>query len=200
MSARQEQKARTGRNRATRAESPPPPSGAVKKMRKKLKNYLPDPESLRKHPSLAWLGDTVFAREFWSLNRRRVADGAAIGVFWCFIPIPGQMFVGIATAILLRANIPVAAAGAFISNPLTSGPMLVANYYTGNWLLGRTTQVQDFDFSMHWLWEFTLANLGPVTLGAFANGFLCAVVIWLCVRGLWRWQVAQRWRRRPAAR
>lgn len=142
----------------------------------------------------------MFARELWSLNRRRVADGAAIGVFWCFIPIPGQMFVGIATAVALRANIPVAAAGAFISNPITSGPMLVANFYTGNWLLGRPSRIDNVEFTLSWAWELITHNLLPVTLGAFALGALSAVVTWFLVHGLWRWQVVRRWEERANER
>lgn len=169
-------------------------------MKKRLQKYIPKPERLRQHPWLGWLGDSVFEPELWHLTRRSVATGAAVGVFWCFIPVPGQMFIGILTALVLRANIPIAAAGAFISNPITSVPMMIACWYTGSKLLGKPFVLVDFEWSYAWasatLREFAV----PITLGAFVLGAVCAVIVYFSVHAIWILGVRRRWRARLDAR
>lgn len=73
----------------------------------------------------------------WQLNRRRVAIGAGIGVFFGFL-IPVAQIAGAAVfALLLRANLPVAAFSTLVSNPFTYAPIGVLAYQTGSWILGR---------------------------------------------------------------
>jgi uncharacterized protein len=165
-------------------------------VKKRLKKYLPKPEVLREHPWLAWLGDSVFAPELWHLTRRSVAGGAAVGVFWCFIPIPGQMFIGILTALALRVNIPIAAAGAFISNPVTSIPMMVACWFTGSTLLGEPFHLDNLEWSLEWALHTFRTFAVPITLGAFVLGAICATITYFAVQALWTRQVRRQWKAR----
>lgn len=79
----------------------------------------------------------------WNLSRRRVAAGAAIGVFFGFIIPVMQIAAAGAVAILLRANLPVAAVATLVSNPLTYVPIGIAAYQTGAWILGEEVNVAD---------------------------------------------------------
>jgi len=169
-------------------------------VKKRLQKYMPKPERLREHPWLGWLGDSVFSPELWHLTRRSVAGGAAVGVFWCFIPIPGQMFIGILTALALRVNIPIAAAGAFISNPVTSAPMMVACWFTGSTLLGKPFKLEHFEWSFEWMMNTFREFALPITLGAFVLGAICSVIAYFAVHVIWTQQVRRRWRARLAAR
>ncbi|HEY4542284.1 MAG TPA: DUF2062 domain-containing protein, partial [Noviherbaspirillum sp.] len=53
----------------------------------------------------------------WQFNRRAVAVGAAIGLFFGILIPFGQIVVSAFAAFFLRANLPVAAFATFITNP-----------------------------------------------------------------------------------
>ena len=65
------------------------------------------------------------------------ARGLAAGVFCGCYPFFGlQMLLSVALASVLRGNHLLAAAGTWISNPLTYVPLYWFNYQLGCWLLG----------------------------------------------------------------
>lgn len=98
--------------------------------------WIPDEQRLSTHPTLRWLGPLLRRRWLWHFSRRRVALGAGIGVFLGFL-IPVAQIAGAALlALLLRANLPVAAFATLVSNPVTFVPITVAAYHTGSALLG----------------------------------------------------------------
>ncbi|HEY9887720.1 MAG TPA: DUF2062 domain-containing protein [Candidatus Obscuribacterales bacterium] len=96
-------------------------------------------------------------RSFWERSRRRVryfylkfirvrghpkelARGMAAGVFAGMFPLFGlQTLMGVAIALRIKGNPLMAAAGTWISNPLTYVPIYAFNYRVGCWLLGRPT-------------------------------------------------------------
>jgi uncharacterized protein (DUF2062 family) len=106
-------------------------------MRDWLRRKLPSEEVVRSRPGLRWMGPLLRRPWLWQLNRRRVAIGAGIGVFFGFL-IPVAQIAGAAVfALLLRANLPVAAFSTLVSNPFTYAPIGVLAYQTGSWILGR---------------------------------------------------------------
>ena len=67
-----------------------------------------------------------------------IARGLAAGVFAGSYPLFGlQTILGVAIAAAIRGNKIVAAAGTWISNPLTYVPIYAFNYQVGRWLLGQ---------------------------------------------------------------
>lgn len=102
-----------------------------------VQRYIPDRESLQARRGLRWLAPLLGRPGLWQLSRRRVAIGAAIGVF-CGLLIPVAQIAGAALlAVMLRANLPVAAIATLVSNPITIGPILVLAYQTGAAVLGE---------------------------------------------------------------
>ncbi len=105
---------------------------------------------------------------------REIARGLAVGVFWGMFPLPGlQTIVAVLTAAVVRGSKLAAAAGTWLSNPLTTLPFTVLNFKTGQWILGRHDQ------------EFPLASLrsisGFLQLGTdVVVSYLCGC----CVTGL----------------
>jgi uncharacterized protein len=98
---------------------------------------MPSEESLRKRAGLRWLAPLLGRPGLWHLNRRSVALGAAIGVF-CGLLIPLAQIAGATVlALLLRANLPVAALATLVTNPVTFAPILVLAYRTGAAVLGQ---------------------------------------------------------------
>ena len=109
-------------------------------MRDWIRAKLPTEETLKAHPGLRWMGPLLRRPWLWHLSRRRVAMGAGIGVFFGFM-IPVLQIAGAAAfALILRANLPVAAFSTLVSNPLTYAPIGVAAYQTGSWILGREAE------------------------------------------------------------
>ena len=96
--------------------------------------------SLR-HPRLKrwgwWCAITrpIARRELWIPHRDGVANGVTIGVFFSMlILMPFQMLVAALVAMRAKANIPMAMAFCWISNPLTIAPLLWLQCALGNWL------------------------------------------------------------------
>ena len=104
--------------------------------RKVLQKYLPHFHRVREHQTLRLFGSVALKDNLWHLNRRSVARAFAIGVFCAFLPIPGQMVVAAALAIVFASNLPLAVLLVWITNPVTHPPDL------SHRLLGRQLGAQ----------------------------------------------------------
>jgi uncharacterized protein len=98
-------------------------SGQIRGLVERLRHLIPTRDEARRHWALRWLGLLLEREWLWRLNRRTVASGAALGVFFGLIIPMGQMPLAAAAAILLRAHLPAAALGTLVSNPFTVGPI-----------------------------------------------------------------------------
>jgi uncharacterized protein len=103
-----------------------------------MKRWLPTREYLR---GSRWL--RPFAHHFdndqlWRTDRSSVALAVAIGVFFGFLLPIAQFVFAVAAAILLRANVAIAAASTLVSNPLTFPPIYWAAYKLGRSILGES--------------------------------------------------------------
>src|SRR3970282_2125020 len=102
-----------------------------------IRAQAPTRESLERHRFIAPVAHRVLAPELWRFTRRSVPRGVALGLMiGIFLMIPGLQIAGAAVlAFPLRANIPVAAAMTFLSNPATTPFILWASVYLGNLML-----------------------------------------------------------------
>ena len=73
-----------------------------------IKRYMPDPNSIREHKSLRFLGSLLHDPNLWHLNRHSVARAMGIGLFAALMPMPLQMLLAAVLAIWVRANMPIA--------------------------------------------------------------------------------------------
>lgn len=102
-----------------------------------FKRWVPSPEALRRNRWLRWIGPALHHPRLWHMSRRGIALGMAIGVFFgLLIPI-AQIPLSVGAAVLLRANVPTAAASTLISNPATYGPLYYAAWRLGKAILGE---------------------------------------------------------------
>lgn len=177
-------------------------------MRDWLRGKLPSEEALRSRPGLRWLGPLLRRPWLWQLNRRRVAIGAGIGVFFGFL-IPVMQIAGAAVfAVLLRANLPVAALSTLVSNPFTYAPIGVLAYQTGSWILGREADLQAAErlaqgtdtpatevASPGWI-EQAKAIGKPLFLGLAVFAVIGGVTAWALVHVAWTVAVWVKRRRR----
>jgi uncharacterized protein len=108
-------------------------------MKHRIKAWLPAHDSLRNHRWLRWMGPVLSHPRLWHFSRKGIALGVAVGLFFgLLIPI-AQIPASAAFAVLLRANLPVAVASTFVSNPLTFGPLYYGAYRLGQVVLGEPT-------------------------------------------------------------
>lgn len=145
--------------------------------------------ALRDSLAHRWLGDHLFDKALWIPQRTAAANGLALGLFIAFTPtIPFQMVLAAMGAILLRANLPAAIVGVWVTNPLTAVPIYLSANRLGYRILQDTwllSLVQEFFvqesrsaiFFNHTLYLWT---------GSLVLGGLSALAGWVVVHLLWR--------------
>ena len=161
-----------------------------------MKRYLPSPEKVRQIKSLNFLGDIIQEPNLWHINRHSVARAFLIGVWLCFIPMPFQMLASALFAIWFNANLPLAVALVWISNPVTMPLIFYFNYKLGAWMLSRPLLDFEFSPSLAWVSE-RLLDIGiPLYLGSLVIATVSACVAYLIIQLLWRRKVRANWRLR----
>ena len=159
---------------------------------------MPSREELESNRWLSGLAPYLADTKLWHWSRRGVAAGVAIGLFiGLLIPI-AQMLLAAMAAVVLRANIPVAAAGTLITNPLTVPPIYYAAYHLGAWATGTPVPAAFSLADPSFIWE----NLGTIGLPLFAGLGITATVLafasYLLISLAWIWHVSAKRRvRRP---
>lgn len=170
--------------------------------KKLIKRYMPDHHTIREHKHLRFFGSLLHDPNLWHLNRRSASGAFAVGLFMAFVPVPFQMLLGAAGAILFRVNLPLSVALVWITNPLTMPPMFYFTYRVGVWLLGNPSHHESihFELSYDWLMSGLGAIWEPFLLGCFVTGSVAALTGYLTIRGLWRLHLVKHYNARKARR
>ncbi len=164
--------------------------------KKLIKKFMPKPETLREHKHLRIFGRLLQNPNLWALNRKSAPGAFAIGLFVAWIPMPFQMVVAAAFAILFNVNIPVSVALVWITNPVTMPVMFYGAYLLGAKILGHAPQEFAFEASWQWL-ESSLATIGPAfLLGCLVLGVVFAAVGYLLISNLWKYSIMFKWQKR----
>ncbi len=169
-----------------------------------IASNMPTREQLAESRWIKPFGRRVLQSEFWRFTRRSVPRGVAVGLFvGVFFLIPGVQIIGAALfSVPLRANIPVAAAMTFLTNPFTTPFLIIASIPVGN-LLGfhadKSAVIEMYSRSApvgEWLaWLASdaapalVSGLFIVALASGAIGYFLSIFVW-------RWWTARKWRRR----
>lgn len=177
--------------------------------RRGWRDWLPCPQALQGNRWLRWIGPALHHPRLWHLNRRGVALGLALGLFFgLLIPI-AQMPLAGGAAVLLRANVPMAVASTLVTNPVTFAPVYYAAWRTGSAILGDDgrskpplPQAEGEAAPAAWwerAWEHLQQAGKPLLLGLaiFATGF--GLLGYLLVTLVWRLKVLLARRRRCKA-
>jgi len=164
--------------------------------RKLIKRYLPEAHHVRDHRHLKLFGDRLHDPNLWHLNRRSVSGAFAVGLFCAFIPLPAQMLVAAAIAILVRVNLPLSVALVWVTNPLTIPPMFYAAYRVGAWVMGYAPEALNFEPTLEWFTGQFADKWQPFLLGCLIMGTVSAGLGYALVRLAWRLYVIRRWGRR----
>jgi len=183
--------------------------GVVHRCRMWCSRNLPTRESVEQIRWLRPIAHVVLWSDLWRFHRRSVPRGVALGlIVGIFLMIPGLQMIGaVLVSLPFRANIPLAVAMTFLSNPLTTPFILLASLGMGNKLLGLHADVSTFmmllrehaglhDY-MHWLFS----DAAPALLGGLAViSLLTGAVGFFLASFLWQWWIRHKWKHRAAHR
>lgn len=179
-------------------------------LRRKLKEWLPHPDTIRHQKWIAWCGPVLGHPRLWHLHRRGVALGVAIGLVTGMIPGPIQMLMAALIAIPLRANIPAAVFATLYTNPFTFVPLYILAYSIGRFVTGDTAPFAP-PADIEWSWQGMsqilpdllrwIVGLGDTLLVGLAIQLtVFAVLGYMATMIAWRIGVGFAWRRRARLR
>ncbi|MDM7456972.1 MAG: DUF2062 domain-containing protein [Tepidimonas sp.] len=197
-------------------------------MKARVQSLLPSRERLHGMRWLRWLAPYLHHPRLWHINRKGLALGLALGVFFGLLIPVAQIPASATFAVLLRANVPAAVASTLVTNPVTFGPVYFGAYKLGEWVL----QAQPNAASPHigdgaivlsapqadagaaadrsaapdsagrtWLanfWHWATDVGKPLVVGLAIVASLAGVLVYLVVNGVWILKV--RWARRRRQR
>jgi uncharacterized protein (DUF2062 family) len=167
----------------------------VTKMPKQfLKKYMPNPEVLKQHKSLQFLGAKLHDPNLWHLNRRSVAIAFAVGLFCAWIPTPTQMALAAFGAFYFRGNLPIAVGLVWLTNPITMPPLFYFAYRVGLSVLNMPSA----EFSL----EAVLSGglWAPFLTGCLIMGVICSTAGYFGIQGFWAYYVSKKWMHRQKKR
>jgi len=123
----------------------------------------------------------------------KLARGLALGVFIGFLPIIGfQVITAVIIALFTRANKVAAAVGTHVTNPWTTIPILILDYYVGCFVLRKHACVPHIDFSSFG----ALLNSGkeillPMFIGGVILGSIFSVLSYFGMKKLLQKKVSE---------
>ena len=171
-----------------------------------MHRHAPSREEVLESRWLRPFGERVRRSDLWRFTRRSVPRAVFAGLFiGIFLMVPGLQIVGAALlSIPMRANIPIAAAMTFLSNPATTPFFLIAAIEVGN-RIGFHADLASFErlrlgraSAGQWI-QWLLSDAAPAMVsGLFLIGLGVALVVYIVSLVGWRWWVGRKWRQRYA--
>ncbi len=167
------------------------------------KAHFPTRERLESNRYIRPFAHRVLRSDLWRFTRRSVPRGFALGLFVGILIPFAHSFVAALTAVIFRANVPIAIASTWASNPATWVVIFPAAYKIGNWLLrmDNLTTMAPISHTMHstqtdhLLQQITGAGLATA-LGLFIIATVTASLGYLVTSLGWRWWIGRKRRQR----
>ncbi|MHB1373960.1 MAG: DUF2062 domain-containing protein [Thauera sp.] len=170
-----------------------------------LERFLPTRDAITQSRMLRWLGPRIHDPLLWHVNRRSVARGVAMRVFFgLMIPI-AQIPAAAIASLLLRGNLWIAAVSTLVSNPLTYGPLYYFAYRLGAGVIGKHTpadltadnveQPMRMIESLGQAWTWITGIGQPLLLGMLMMAVTGSIIAYWGAQLFWRMRVTSKWRR-----
>jgi uncharacterized protein (DUF2062 family) len=137
---------------------------------------------------------------YFSINRRSITGGLAVGLFIGVLPFVGHTPAAALAALLLRVNLPVAVLSVWLGNPLTYGPIFYGEYLLGALLLDYPPMALSLDLPLGELLTRLTDAWRPLWLGAIVSGLLLSGIGYLLSNAAWRLMTRWRLKHRAARR
>jgi len=170
-------------------------------MSKKLfKRFLPDTNKIKNDKALQIFGKFIHDPNLWHLNRFSVSTAFSAGLFSALVPLPLQTLIAAILSIVFRANLPIAIALTWVTNPFTTPAIAYFQYLVGVFVMGKEPQHFKFEISLDWLMS-EIGGIGlPFIIGSFIVAFAVAFLANIIVRLIWRIAIIRAWRQRHTER
>jgi uncharacterized protein (DUF2062 family) len=148
---------------------------------KRWARRLPDRETLLSGRLLRPFAHRLRHPALWQVSRCSVSSGVALGLFCAFLLPFGQIALAALLALALRANLAVAAAATFVTNPLTFPFIYFAAYQLGAHVTERGLGEGGAAEGADWILQVSLptaVGLGVFAVLAAALGYACVQLGW----------------------
>ncbi len=160
------------------------------------RRVVPERSRLEGNRWLRWAAPWLGHPALWRWSRRGVALGVALGIFFGLLVPLAQIPLSAAAAIVLRANLPAAAASTLITNPVTFAPLYYAAWRLGSWATGDTSPPGASGppaLAAEATWVERIAALGkPLLVGLTLMAVVSGVSAYALVSLLWAGSVRRR--------
>ena len=152
---------------------------------RKAYRYLRHPR-IRNRPFLRALTKPLFNRDLWQPSRNTVASGLSVGLFCAMLPLPCQMLLAALGSMRAKANIPVAMAACWVTNPFTHPPLIAFQIYFGHWLRQYIDLQLPFDKETRLsLWGLSIeGSPADFTIGFLGTAIILSILAYPVVYGL----------------
>lgn len=175
-------------------------------IKKYLRAWLPSPQKIASLRIMKLFGSLVNNPIIWYINRRSICKAIFIGTFLGLLPIPFHSVLIILAVFLFEANLPLALALAWITNPLTLVPVLYVGFWFGSWIyqvpmIDKPMMLGILHQCIHWIKSFGKTHLDLNLAKVLATGLLIeatvfSILLYLLSRLIWRLDVSLAWRKR----
>lgn len=178
--------------------SPPRPVPRPVSLANWARTHFPTRESLQRNRWLRPFAHLVLRGDLWRFNRRSVPRGIALGLFTGILIPFAHSLVAALTAVLFRANVPVAVAATWSSNPATwvlifPGAISIAS------ALGLHVDMHEFTALLHhhagigeWLHWLASRAAPALMLGLLIEASVVAALGYGAAVLFWRLRIARR--------
>ena len=114
---------------------------------------------------------------YFSKDKNMIIKGISIGLFWGFIPMPGQMLGVIFTTFIFRFNVLVALMVVWFSNPITYPFVFYVEYLTGSFLLNKK-HLSNIELNTEWFVEHWNEIIISLYTGAFFYSIVSSLFVY----------------------
>ena len=153
---------------------------------------MPSHTRVKEHKYLRIFGDVLHEPNLWHVNRRSMAGAVAVGLFFAWVPMPTQMLMAAAAAIMFRTNMALSVALVWISNPFTIPPMFYFAYLVGTWVIGEPPQDFAFQLSFEWLADELASSWMPFLTGCLILATSSSMIGYFAVSQFWVYTVRKK--------
>lgn len=149
-------------------------------MKKRYLKLVRQTQRSLRHPQLRhrrwWrvLTRPITNRCLWIPCRDTVATGLSIGLFFSMMLMPFQMIPAALIAMRVRANVPFAILGCWVTNPLTTPPALYGQFMLGQWMREALSVPMPHFLVMV---QFEVPRVGQLNAASFILGMLTSGVL-----------------------
>lgn len=154
---------------------------AFTKLKLFIQKHIPTQQSMEKNKFLHIFGKVMLHPYLWTFNKYSIARAVGAGLFSGYMVFPAPSLIAIGIAIIIRANLPLAAILVIYANPLTDIPLFYFAYHIGCLLLKIPEQAFDIHLTWHWLTHEFLTIWKPLLFGSFICGLVLGIAGYLSV-------------------